>query len=282
MIKSIKHIYTRAGLFRKLFKLNIKESGVDNDGDPYIKLEGGPVLFGENLSSKTDKLLYSLLPKEIKKNIPYECLSTALNIIIRYKEGALMYKGPKKQYGYTVKKGDTVSEMGAYQGYYSINLAEQVGENGKVIAIEPLENNFRLLSKNKIANKLNQLIIVNCGVWNENTTLKFSKRINDAQSSSIDLRYDNDESYEIFVKKLDTIYKEVSVQEIDFMVIQLNGAEINGLEGLTTIKPRNICIAARYSLDERDVKKEIKRLLKDRSYSLDVLEKDFIFAKLNN
>ena len=211
MIKTVKHIYSRFGVIRKLKDLEIDCCGVDKENDPYVKLEGGGVFFGELTISKTDKLLYRFLSKKLKKKLSYECMNTALNIIIRYKEGALMYGGPKKQSQYKVKAGDTVSEMGAYQGFYSIRLAEQVGVKGKVIAIEPQPNNFRLLMKNKTINNLEQMIIVNKGVWSEDKFLNFSIKKNDGQSSSIELSHEGGNTYEIEAKTLNSIYSEVKM-----------------------------------------------------------------------
>lgn len=47
-----------------------------------------------------------------------------------------------------VRPGDIVVDVGANIGYFTVALAELVGENGKVIAVEPQPDNFELLKIN--------------------------------------------------------------------------------------------------------------------------------------
>lgn len=55
-----------------------------------------------------------------------------------------------------IKKGDTVLDLGAHIGYYTLLAAKLVGEKGKVFAFEPEPTNFALLKKNiKINNHQN-------------------------------------------------------------------------------------------------------------------------------
>src|SRR3972149_2094785 len=46
------------------------------------------------------------------------------------------------------KKGDVVVDIGAHIGKYTIEAAIRVGEEGKIIAVEPLPSNFEILKKN--------------------------------------------------------------------------------------------------------------------------------------
>ena len=61
-----------------------------------------------------------------------------MDILTRHIQGGLKLGGPKKQLYYKVNSGDFVAEMGAFRGYYCMMLAKQVGSNGRVIAIEPV------------------------------------------------------------------------------------------------------------------------------------------------
>jgi len=280
MLKKLINLNQRNVLFKKINNLKIKSSGVDNEGDPFVELKNGIKFYGGKNKANTDKLLYNLLNKNSKKVLNFNCVQTALDIVIRYVEGGLKYGGPKKQSRYNVKEGDIVSEMGAYQGFCSLKLAQQVGATGKVIAIEPMPDNFRLLKKNKIANNLDQLEIVNKGVWDISKTLVFNRKIGDGQSSSIEMDYTGGEKIEVSADTLDQIYKEVGVDNLDFIIIQLNGAEINALRGLTSFKPLNMSIAARYDTESVDAAVAIKDLLKQREYKSEIVESDFVFSKL--
>lgn len=280
MFKKIINLNSRKKLFDKINNIEIINSGVDPEGDPFVVLKNGTLFYGGKNKANTDNLLYNLLSSKTKKNLDLRCVQTALDIVIRYVEGGLKYGGPRKQSRYIVKKGDVVSEMGAYQGFCSLRLAEQVGPNGKVIAIEPMPDNYRLLKKNKIANGYDQIEIINKGVWDNTKTLVFNRKIGDGQSSSIEMEYEGGEKVKVLAEPLDVLYSNLDIFPEDFMIIQLNGAEINGLRGLTKFKPKHLCIAARYDTEGVDAALAIKRLLESRNYNVEIDDEDFVFAKL--
>ena len=270
-----------------LRKLKIIDSGIDTDGDAFVRLSNGLFFFGEIATSKIYYyIIYLFLTNSIKNKMPKECIKVAIDIVIRYYEGSLKYGGPKKQLKYRVNFGDKVAEMGAYQGFYSIRLAQQVGSSGKVIAIEPHKNNYRLLKKNKDANFLDQLLIVNVGVWDSKNKLQFYHLKNDTQSSSIDLynrilfKDNKITQYEMNVDRLDNILQDLKINDIDMMIIQLNGAEINALKGLSLYKPKNFSIAARYNINCINAVDEILSILKSKQYIAEVIQDKFIFATL--
>lgn len=264
----------------KINALPIKESGVDKEGDPFVVLDNGTIFYGNKTRTKIDKFLYKSLSSSTQKKLSLESMHVALDIMIRYVEGGLMYGGPKKQSRYKVKEGDFVSEMGAYQGFCSVKLAQQVGPTGQVVCIEPMPDNYRLLCKNMKANKLNHVVCINKGVWDSSIELKFNRRKGDGQSSSIEMTYDNSDEYKVPADTLDNIFGEINSHAKDFMIIQLNGAEINGLRGLNSFKPKYVSIAARYDTEGEDAAIAIKKELEKRNYKVEIDEEDFVFGEL--
>jgi len=71
----------------------------------------------------------------------------------------------KKEYevpGHDVKPGDTVVDVGANQGFFTLYAANK---GARVIAVEPSPINFRLLKENIEQNNLvDQVVCVNCAV----------------------------------------------------------------------------------------------------------------------
>jgi hypothetical protein len=51
---------------------------------------------------------------------------------------------------FSPNEGDTVVDIGAHIGLYSLIAAKRVGPSGKVIAIEPDPENFKILKKNNV------------------------------------------------------------------------------------------------------------------------------------
>src|SRR4051812_42477200 len=58
-----------------------------------------------------------------------------------------------------VHPGDTVVDVGANIGYNTLYAAHRVGSQGKVFAIEPAQDNLRLLYANLFYNELRNVVV---------------------------------------------------------------------------------------------------------------------------
>jgi len=265
---------------KKVNSLKIKEAGISKNNIPYIKLRDGPIFFGPTSSISQIKI-YDTLSRETREHLPKECFGIAMDIVLRYYEGGLRSGGPKKEKYYSVRSSDTVAEMGAYMGYYCIYLSEKVGTKGRVIAIEPIKENIKYLSKNIQENKLKNVTIIPKGVWKEHGKMTFHKKDQDKQSGSISIQYKNEKEAEIEVDSLDNILGENGIEKVDFMIIQLNGAEYEAMQGLTKVKPENLAIAARYKKDGKRLAPLIAEKLKSRGYNIKIEEDAFVYGSIN-
>lgn len=277
LFSSLEYIYYKLLVTRSIAKLDIAGAGTDADQMHYVTLQNGFTFYGPETRGK-EKKYYNLLPARIKGALPFCCFAIASDIIIRYIRGGLKLGGPAKETFYKVKPGDVAAEMGAYRGYFCMYMAEKIGPEGKVIAIEPLPDNLRFLQKNVEVNNLKNIHIVANGVWNKKDVLTFQRSAGDFQSSSIDLNYKNGLDYQMEVDTLDHIIPESGVARVDFMIIQLNGAELEALEGLNNILPDNIAIAARYKKEGVVAAKLIGKQLAEKGYTVKILKRDYLFA----
>ena len=57
--------------------------------------------------------------------------------------------------------GDIFVDIGAHWGTYSMVACALVGENGKVLAVEPFKRSCKIILKNKDLNNFNNLTLVN-------------------------------------------------------------------------------------------------------------------------
>lgn len=64
------------------------------------------------------------------------------------------YRDYEQVPGFTPRKGWIVVDVGAYLGLYTLRAAKLVGEEGLVVAVEPLERSFKLLAANVRLNGL--------------------------------------------------------------------------------------------------------------------------------
>ena len=66
--------------------------------------------------------------------------------------------------GRNIKKGDTVIDIGAGIGEFSVLASKLVGEHGKVISIEPSPEDFETLLVNLKTNKCHNVIPLNLAI----------------------------------------------------------------------------------------------------------------------
>jgi FkbM family methyltransferase len=75
-----------------------------------------------------------------------------------------------------VREGDTVIDGGANIGFFTIYLAHLVGAKGKVIAIEPGQNNLWKLEENVRINRLKNVEIVPKPLWRDHSKVALYMR----------------------------------------------------------------------------------------------------------
>ena len=69
----------------------------------------------------------------------------------------------------TVRSEDIVVDIGANIGYYALLESRLVGPNGRIFAIEPVENNLRLLRLNIELNRYSNIDTFHLAIGNKNT-----------------------------------------------------------------------------------------------------------------
>jgi hypothetical protein len=79
-----------------------------------------------------------------------------------------------------VRKGDTVIECGAHHGAGTILLSRWVGDNGKVIVVEPVPDNLAILRRNIEINELRNVIVVAKVAGNSSGRVIMSRKSNAA------------------------------------------------------------------------------------------------------
>ncbi len=74
------------------------------------------------------------------------------------------------------KPGDVVFDCGAFCGEVTIALARKVGSGGRVISFEPDPSNLKWLRRNIAATGLQNITVIERGLWSETTRLRFSSQ----------------------------------------------------------------------------------------------------------
>lgn len=165
-----------------------------------------------------------------------------------------------------VKEGDIIVDAGANIGYYTILLSRAVGSKGKVYAFEPGKECFDLLRRNVKLNRCYNVVLINKALSNKEGKIKFYINEQDKGSSSM---LKDSLGTEVIVEGT-TLDKEVT-EPIDFMKMDIEGSELQALQGAITLlgSCKKIVMEAP---EEREDFKEIMKLLVANRYRVKRLD----------
>ncbi len=126
-------------------------------------------------------------------------------------------------------KADTILlDIGASIGWYTIKMSDILGKNSLIISIEPDPDNFSYLKRNIIVNNLENIIVINKGVWSKN--LK-KQKIGVKYASSIDFIDSNKQNSLVSLEKIDKILFDLKITSVDIIKMDIEGAEIEAVKG---------------------------------------------------
>ncbi|MBI5001487.1 MAG: FkbM family methyltransferase [Euryarchaeota archaeon] len=178
---------------------------------------------------------------------------------------------------YKLKKGDIVIDAGAWFGPFAIYAASQIGPTGKVIVFEPDPLNYIDLKNNILLNNLNNIVAINKGLWNTKSTLRFFSIGKYSGGSHIlfdDSLKENKGYVEISVVSLDEELKLQGISQVDFIKMDIEGAEIEAIEGSKNIlqnRNTNLAIATYHIRNGEMTCKKVEHLLKSYGYYVESL-----------
>lgn len=140
----------------------------------------------------------------------------------------------------TIKPGMTVLDIGAHTGFFTLLLADLVGNKGKVYSFEPCRRHVQLLRENVSMNNLHWVDInplalsdkAGKAVLHLNPVNDGGHSLGDLSGSPDLLGRDAEELSEIVeTATLDDFVKKKNIQNIDFIKLDVEGAETLVLEG---------------------------------------------------
>jgi len=176
-----------------------------------------------------------------------------------------------------INKGDTVIDAGANIGYYTILLSKAVGPNGKVYSFEPGKKCFDILKKNVKENGCDNVILINKALSDKEGDIKFYVNKKDKGSSSIikDTRNNSNNEVKVVVEGT-TLDKEIT-ENITFMKMDIEGAELGALIGGSNLLYNCKKMVIEVPEDRGDFS-DIKKLLLKNKYKIDRLDEGNILC----
>lgn len=162
----------------------------------------------------------------------YDMIFFELNILL---------KGYLKKYN--IKKGDVIVDCGAYVGDFALYAAKAVGEKGKILAFEPDPKNYKKLLENMKLNSLSNLTVIEKGVWSSRTSSRGMA--------------------------LTSLDDELKSEKINFIKMDVEGAEIEAVKGAKNIlrdNKVNLAIASYHMVNGKKTYSRLEEMLSEFDY----------------
>ena len=173
------------------------------------------------------------------------------------------------QHFYKVKTNDVVLDAGANCGHLSLFFSKLVGKDGVVYAFEPDSLNSRRINKNIELNidLADNIKIEDLLLWNENKLVDFYEA-GTVGSSAVWIP-DSDKCVQKEAIKIDDWVIKNKIQKLDFIKMDIEGAEIEALEGcvqtIENLKP-NFAIASYHIVNGEATYIKVEEFFKKRNY----------------
>ena len=149
---------------------------------------------------------------------------------------------------FNTKQGDIVVDVGAHIGKYTLIASKRVGANGKVIAIEAHPGNYEMLNRNIKLNGLTNVTTLNYAVYSKESKVKLflpdedlgytmhhSVMFNYLSSKYLLQGKDNEKFIEVNADTLDSILQKNGISQVNWLKIDVEGAEFEVLKGSANI-----------------------------------------------
>ena len=127
---------------------------------------------------------------------------------------------------YLPKKNDVILELGAGQGCETLYISNIIGENGKIISLEPFDEIFKILKETIKLNNLKNVIAIKKAIFNSSSKIGFSSSLDSWLGGKINHSSKN----LVTTTCLDDLIREENLNKINFCKINIEGAEKYVLE----------------------------------------------------
>lgn len=164
----------------------------------------------------------------------------------------------------SAQTGDTVLDVGAFIGEFSMRVAERAEE---LVAVEPDKRNVAALRSNLGA--YDHADVLNQAMWRESGCLDFNVASDPSEGSLLDVdATGTDTKQTITAGTVKGIASEYDWDEIDFLKIEAEGAEPEVLEGIEDIQVNKIAVECSAERDGSPPTDDVLAYLSERDYTI--------------
>ena len=164
-----------------------------------------------------------------------------------------------------LKPGDVFYDVGANVGFFTLLGSRLVGATGHVCAFEPIEENRAVLRRHLELNRISNVTVVPCAVWDSERTLRFQGTQATARVSSAGERTVN-------AVTLDDLHRRREMPLPAVIKLDVEGAELPALRGMTEVlrlaHPHMLIELHKANIDGADQDSLSLALLRDLGYTI--------------
>ena len=199
-------------------------------------MKEGSVTFATIIYYYLVRLKQSLLPKMVQEFVEdiffFYCPVPIIRLVTVEYRGYLRHFVPKP--------GDVVIDCGAWKGHFTILASRLVGAKGRVVAIEPLPEACSRLNKRLARFSIKNVDVVSAGLdCREISVVAPLPKQNEFRLFGLDGQAPGPNSVMVSLRTLDKIVDEMKLPKVDFVKMDIEGSELEALDGMRETLSRN-------------------------------------------
>ncbi len=194
-------------------------------------------------------------------------------------------------FSHLIKPGETVWDIGTERGWFTLQMAALVAENGRVDSFEAFPPTVKKLKANVDLNKFSWVSVNGVAVSDSNSKMWFVPPSNEVTKHVSFLNHCNGVGYltdtfqpgaiEVTTINLDDYYASQNIQKLSLIKIDIEGAEVSALKGARKLILKDKPIIAiefnrQTALRASSSVEELNELLVSYGYKLFLFERKFI------
>lgn len=190
-------------------------------------------------------------------------------------------KKVKEFFKQNIIKNMNMLDVGADMGYYTVLFADLVGKGGKIYAFEPIPKANEKLIKNIKLNNFENVIVCDFALSDRNGSTILVKPGTESRISMDPSKEKNkNDTIDVLMKTFDDYAAESKINKIDFIKIDVEGAEMNVLKGMkksiTKFHPEFLIEVHSKKLQLFDYNEEsVFEFFKDLSYEFKLINVEY-------
>jgi FkbM family methyltransferase len=138
-----------------------------------------------------------------------------------------------------IRRGMVAVDVGGHIGYYARLFSGLVGRDGRVLVFEPEADNFAVLERNLDAPRYGNARAFPCALGDQDGKASLFVSPGNSNHSLLRELTASTETRLVDLRSLDSVARELGLERIDFVKIDVEGAELRVLDGMGEVLARS-------------------------------------------